>query len=41
MAYVESACAAPGTQLLALVRDKPRPVTVTKMPFVPQRYHRG
>ncbi|MBP9034595.1 MAG: glycine cleavage system aminomethyltransferase GcvT, partial [Pseudomonadales bacterium] len=27
MAYVESACTAPGTQLLALVRDKPRPVT--------------
>ena len=41
MAYVESACAVPGTRLLALVRDKPRPVTVTKMPFVPQRYHRG
>jgi len=41
MAYVESAYAAPGTQLLALVRDRPRPVTVVKMPFVPQRYHRG
>jgi aminomethyltransferase len=41
MAYVEAACAAPGTQLFALVRDKPRPVTVTKMPFVPLRYHRG
>jgi aminomethyltransferase len=41
MAYVEAGCSAPGTRLLALVRDKPRAVTVTRMPFVPQRYHRG
>ena len=30
-----------GTQLNALVRGKPRPITVTKMPLVPQRYFRG
>ena len=41
MGYVSSAFAAAGTQLRALVRDKPRPVSVTKMPFVPQRYYRG
>jgi len=41
MAYVGSDSAAPGTPLLALVRDKPRPVTVTRMPFVPHRYRRG
>ncbi|WP_438952112.1 glycine cleavage system aminomethyltransferase GcvT [Porticoccus sp.] len=41
MGYVSSAYAAAGTQLHALVRDKPRPVSVIKMPFVPQRYYRG
>ncbi len=40
MAYVDAAYAAVGSKLLALVRGKPRPVTVAKMPFVPQRYHR-
>jgi aminomethyltransferase len=41
MAYVDAAHAAPGTALAAMVRDKPRPMTITRMPFVPQRYHRG
>jgi aminomethyltransferase len=41
MAYVDSAHAAPGTALDAIVRDKPRRMRVVKMPFVPQRYHRG
>jgi len=41
MAYVDVARTAPDTLLQALVRDKPRPVRVAKMPFVPQRYHRG
>jgi aminomethyltransferase len=41
MAYVDAAHAAPGTALNAIVRDKPRPMTVARMPFVPQRYHRG
>ena len=41
MGYVESAYAAVGTTLNALVRGKARAVTVTKMPFVPQRYFRG
>jgi aminomethyltransferase len=41
MAYVDVAHSAPDTVLQALVRDKPRPVRVSKMPFVPQRYHRG
>ena len=41
MAYVETASATPGTELSALVRGRPVPMTVTTMPFVPQRYHRG
>ena len=41
MGYVNADLSAPGTELNALVRGKPRPVTVTKMPFVAQRYFRG
>ena len=41
MGYVQAEYAAVGTALSALVRGKPRPVTVAKMPFVPQRYYRG
>jgi aminomethyltransferase len=41
MGYVTTALAAVGTQLNAIVRGKLRPMTVTKMPLVPQRYHRG
>jgi aminomethyltransferase len=41
MGYVPTGLSAVGTQLNALVRGKPRPITVTKMPLVPQRYFRG
>lgn len=41
MAYVERAQGQPGTPLTVDVRGKAVPVTVTKMPFNPQRYHRG
>ena len=41
MGYVAKDYAALGTQLNAMVRGKARPVTVEKMPFVPQRYYRG
>jgi aminomethyltransferase len=41
MAYVEADLAEPGITLAAMVRDKPRPMTVARMPFVQQRYYRG
>ena len=41
MAYVDTACAAPGTELVALVRDKRLPMQVVDMPFVAHRYARG
>jgi aminomethyltransferase len=41
MGYVATDYAAIGTELHAIVRGKPLPVTVEKMPFVPQRYYRG
>jgi aminomethyltransferase len=41
MGYVGIEWAAIGTRLNAMVRGKPRPIVVTKMPFVEQRYHRG
>ena len=41
MAYIERELGEPGTQLLVAVRDKHMPVTVTSMPFSPQRYFRG
>ncbi len=41
MGYVTAPYAIIGTQVSALVRGKPRPMTVAKMPFVPQRYYRG
>jgi aminomethyltransferase len=40
MGYVDAASAPVGTELHALVRGKARPVTVAKLPFVAQRYHR-
>ncbi len=40
MGYVDTALAAPGTELTAMVRGKSRPLVVAKMPFVEQRYHR-
>lgn len=41
MGYVDSAHAVLGTSLQAIVRGKPVPVEVARMPFVPQRYYRG
>ena len=41
MGYVSTAYAKVGTEVAALVRNKSIPLTVTKMPFVPQNYHRG
>ena len=41
MAYVDVAHAAVDNEINALLRGKPQPMTVTKMPFVPQRYYRG
>src|SRR5262245_53999901 len=41
MGYVERAHAEPGTPVVLIVRDKELPATVTALPFVPHRYHRG
>ncbi|KAF3998334.1 glycine cleavage system aminomethyltransferase GcvT [Glaciimonas immobilis] len=41
MGYVETAYASSGSALHAIVRGKPIPVVVTKMPFTPQHYYRG
>lgn len=41
MGYVKAEYAALETEVFALVRGKQLPMTVAKMPFVPQRYHRG
>ena len=41
MAYVRADLTAMGTELFADVRGKQLPMTIEKMPFVPQRYYRG
>jgi aminomethyltransferase len=41
MGYVRADLSAIGTELFAEVRGKMLPMTVEKMPFVPQRYYRG
>ena len=41
MGYVDTALSKIGTELNAIVRDKPVPMKLTHMPFVPQRYYRG
>lgn len=41
MAYLETAYAAPGTEVFAEVRGKKLAMRVEKMPFVEQRYYRG
>jgi len=41
MGYVETASSPIGTQVFAEVRGKRLPMTVSKMPFVEQRYYRG
>lgn len=40
MGYVETAFAAPGTELSLIVRGKPLPARVVTLPFVPARYKR-
>jgi len=41
MGYVQSDQAQTDNQLFALVRGKPRPARVVRLPFVEQRYYRG
>ncbi|MGF1610814.1 MAG: glycine cleavage system aminomethyltransferase GcvT [Kiloniellales bacterium] len=41
MGYVRSDLAKPGTTLQAMLRGKPQPVVLAKLPFVELRYHRG
>lgn len=41
MGYVETTYSKPDTGLQALVRGKPHPVRVARLPFVQQRYYRG
>jgi len=41
MAYIERELGKPGTRLQVAVRDVQVPVTVTALPFSPQRYYRG
>ena len=41
LGYVATRSSEFGTELFALVRGKKVPVTVTKTPFIPQRYFRG
>jgi aminomethyltransferase len=40
LGYVRAECAAPGTALELIVRDKPLPGTVTPLPFIPHHYVR-
>ena len=41
MGYVDAASASKGTVVNAMVRGKAVPMTVSAMPFVPNRYYRG
>ena len=41
MGYVDRDYMAEGTELDLIVRGKPRPATVTKLPFVPNNFFRG
>ena len=40
MGYVETASSAPGTKIQLIVRDKPMPAEIVKLPFVPNRFKR-
>ena len=40
MAYVDTAHAAPGTELAIEMRGRLLPARIVPMPFVPHRYHR-
>jgi aminomethyltransferase len=41
MGYVPKALSAPGTALHLMVRGRPLPAAVVRLPFVPNRYHRS
>jgi aminomethyltransferase len=41
MGYLETASAETGTIIQAMVRGKPRPCEVVKLPFVPNNFYRG
>lgn len=41
MCYVKPEYVKAGTELFVTLRKKQQPITVTKMPFVPQTYYRG
>ena len=41
MAYVDKAHAALDTEVFAMVRGKALPMTISRMPFIEQRYYRG
>ena len=41
MAYLEKAAALVDSQVFAMVRGKPLPCKVVKLPFVQQNYYRG
>ena len=40
MGYVDSAHAAPGSQVNLMLRGKPKPATIVKLPFVQHQYHK-
>jgi aminomethyltransferase len=41
MGYVRAEFSAVGTQIHAIVRGKPVPMEVVRLPFTPNRYYRG
>ena len=41
MGYVERSHMEPGTEIYAMVRGKPLPVKVAKLPFITPGYYRG
>jgi len=41
MCYVKPGLNKAGTELYVMLRKKKQPITITKMPFVPQNYYRG
>ena len=40
MGYVDSAHTAPGSQVNLMLRGKPKPATIVKLPFVQHQYHK-
>ena len=40
MGYVEPNSSVPGTPVQLVVRDKPLPASIVKLPFVPNRFKR-